>query len=77
MRPILGPLAFAAALLAGAAAAQSPNPLPTVDKVDIVRYAGTWYEIARLPNKLQADCAGDVSTTFTLRGMRTYDIVTR
>ena len=77
MRPILGPLAFAAALLAGAAAAQSPNPLPTVDKVDIVRYAGTWYEIARLPNKLQADCVGDVSTTFTLRGMRTYDIVTR
>ena len=77
MRLILGPLAFAAALLAGAASAQSPNPLPTVEKVDFVRYAGTWYEIARLPNKLQADCAGDVSTTFTLRGMRTYDIVTR
>jgi apolipoprotein D and lipocalin family protein len=68
-------LAVAALLCHGAARAQ--DSLPTVDKVDFVRYAGTWFEIARLPNKLQAECAGDVTTTFTLRGMRTYDIMTR
>ena len=69
--------AVAAALSDSPAPARAQQSLPTVDKVDFVRYAGTWYEIARLPNKLQAECAGDVTTTFTLRGMRTYDIVTR
>jgi apolipoprotein D and lipocalin family protein len=76
MRLSLAPAA--AALLALALAAPvAAQGIATVEKVDMVRYAGTWYEIARLPNKLQAECAGDVSTTFRLRGMRTYDIETR
>lgn len=71
-------LAPPAALLALALAAPAvAQDLVTVEKVDMVRYAGTWYEIARLPNKLQAECAGDVTTSFRLRGMRTYDIETR
>lgn len=32
-------------------------PLPTVPSVDLARYAGTWHEIARLPNLFQASCA--------------------
>ena len=31
--------------------------LPTVPHVDLARYAGTWHEIARLPNVFQASCA--------------------
>jgi apolipoprotein D and lipocalin family protein len=31
-------------------------PLDTVDQVDLERYLGTWYEIARLPNSFQEDC---------------------
>ena len=31
-------------------------PLDTVESVDLERYAGTWYEIARLPNSFQKDC---------------------
>lgn len=73
MRLPLSPALLAIALI-GPAAAQD---IVTVEKVDMARYAGTWYEIARLPNKLQAECAGDVSTTFRLRGMRTFDIETR
>ncbi len=42
-------------------------PLPTQDWVDLARYAGRWYEIARLPNRFQAHCAGDVAATYTLR----------
>lgn len=34
----------------------SSEPLPTVDAVDIDRYAGLWYEIARLPNSFQKNC---------------------
>ena len=42
-------------------------PLPTQDWVDLARYAGRWYEIARLPNRFQEQCAGDVAATYTPR----------
>lgn len=42
-------------------------PPPTQDWVDLERYAGRWYEIARLPNRFQEKCAGDVAATYTLR----------
>ena len=66
-----------AALALVSATASAQDELPTVDKVDMGRYAGLWFEIARLPNKMQAECAGDVTTSFTRRGMRTYDVETR
>ncbi|MFH1197084.1 MAG: lipocalin family protein [bacterium] len=31
-------------------------PLDVVDHVDIQKYLGKWYEIARLPNSFQKDC---------------------
>jgi apolipoprotein D and lipocalin family protein len=42
-------------------------PPPTQDWVDLARYAGRWYEIARLPNRFQEKCAGDVQAVYTLR----------
>jgi apolipoprotein D and lipocalin family protein len=42
-------------------------PLPTQDWVDLARYAGRWYEIARLPNRFQEKCAGDVAASYALR----------
>lgn len=41
-------------------------PLQVVSKVDLSRYTGTWYEIARYPHKFQAGCA-DSRATYTLR----------
>jgi apolipoprotein D and lipocalin family protein len=50
-----------------ALAQEKPMPeLKVVPSVDLQKYAGTWYEIARLPNKFQKDCAGDVTATYTL-----------
>lgn len=43
------------------------RPPATQDWVDLERYAGRWYEIARLPNRFQDKCAGDVQATYTLR----------
>ncbi len=41
-------------------------PLKVVPCVDLKRYAGKWYEVARLPNRFQNDCAGNVTATYTL-----------
>jgi len=40
----------------GAAPAAARDPLPTVPQVDLARYAGTWHEVARLPNFFQRAC---------------------
>jgi apolipoprotein D and lipocalin family protein len=45
---------------------KSKQPLEVVPSVDLTRYCGTWYEIARLPNGFQKKCAGDVTATYTL-----------
>ncbi len=31
-------------------------PLPTVAKVDLAKYAGSWFEVSRLPNFFQKSC---------------------
>ncbi len=49
------------------AAANKPAPMQVVPYVDLARYAGKWYEVARLPNRFQRDCASDTSATYTLR----------
>jgi apolipoprotein D and lipocalin family protein len=40
--------------------------LTVVPAVDLSRYLGTWYEIARLPNKYQNDCACNVKATYSV-----------
>lgn len=37
-------------------------PLQVVPYVDLSRYAGRWYEIARFPHTFQAGCAGSRAT---------------
>jgi apolipoprotein D and lipocalin family protein len=38
----------------------------SVPELDISRYAGEWYEIARLPMPFQDECASDVTASYTL-----------
>ena len=44
-----------------------PRTLRVVPTVDYERYAGTWYEIARLPNRFERRCASDVTATYVPR----------
>lgn len=46
--------------------AKEQQPLRVVPSVDLKRYAGRWYEIARLPNRFQKDCDGDVIAEYTV-----------
>jgi apolipoprotein D and lipocalin family protein len=45
---------------------KTSKTLDVVPSVDILRYIGTWYEIARLPNRFQEKCAGDVTATYSI-----------
>jgi apolipoprotein D and lipocalin family protein len=49
--------------------------LRTVPQVDLRKYSGAWYEIARLPNRFQAFCAGDVRAEYTLNADKTILVV--
>ncbi len=50
-------------------------PLKTVERVDLERYAGRWYEIARYPNRFQRDCESDTMAEYTLRKNGKLDVV--
>ncbi|NLI45717.1 MAG: lipocalin family protein [Acidobacteria bacterium] len=54
-------------LLCLTAAHSQAAPPRVVDRVDLTRYAGTWYEIARYPNFFQKQCAGGTTATYELR----------
>ena len=57
------------------AAGQDQAPVRTVDQVDLQRYAGEWYEIARIPNDFQDRCARDVRAGYTLRDDGRVDVL--
>ena len=59
--------AFLLLLALTAPSAWAANPVVSVPELDISRYAGQWYEIARLPMSFQDKCTGDVTATYTLR----------
>jgi len=50
------------------------EPLKTVSYVDLSRYIGTWYEIARYPNRFQEGCVG-TNATYTLRQDGKIDVL--
>lgn len=51
------------------------EPLELVESVDLERYQGLWYEIARLPNSFQDHCRGGVTAHYTLRDDGRVDVV--
>lgn len=47
-----------------AARAEADPPVRSVQDVDLNRYAGKWYEIARYPMFFQRQCVGDVTAQY-------------
>jgi apolipoprotein D and lipocalin family protein len=54
-----------------------PNKLQTVAEVDLNRYAGLWYEIAKIPNRFQKKCSRDTTAEYKLRTDGRIDVVNR
>lgn len=69
---------IAATLTACASTPSMPQQdLPTVAQVDVARYAGTWYEIARLPMPFQKQCAANVTAQYSLNANNTITVLNR
>ena len=47
--------------------AQAAEPLTAVPALDVPRYMGTWYEIAKLPNWFQRKCASSTRAQYSLQ----------
>ncbi len=64
---VLSVAMYALYIPAASCAPPAKQALQTVAKVDLSRYVGQWYEIARYPNRFERDCASDVTATYTTR----------
>ncbi|ERP92047.1 membrane protein [Alcanivorax sp. P2S70] len=73
--PVAALLPLIATLLLSACGGHE-KPLATVNKVDLQRYAGTWYEIARLPQWFQRGCY-DSTATYSLNDDGTVKVINR
>jgi apolipoprotein D and lipocalin family protein len=45
--------------------------------VDLERYLGNWFEVAKYPNRFQRDCVGDVRASYARRSDGRLDVINR
>ncbi len=75
-KPIL--IAIIASAIMGVMVPDShKSELEVVSSVDLSRYVGRWYEIARLPNRFEKKCADSVTATYALRPDGKIEVVNR
>jgi apolipoprotein D and lipocalin family protein len=67
-------LALVACVAGPSGRAKDAPPLEAVAQVDVARYMGLWYEIARYPTSFQKDCEG-TTAEYTLRADGRVDVL--
>jgi apolipoprotein D and lipocalin family protein len=70
-------LMVASTWLAATVGESRKGELEVVPAVDLSRYVGEWYEIARLPNRFQKKCADSVTANYSLRPDGSIKVVNR
>jgi apolipoprotein D and lipocalin family protein len=55
--------------------AKDNPPLPVVPDVDLSRYEGKWYEIARLPFRFEKNCASDVTAQYQRKADGSIEVI--
>ena len=68
---------FSCSLHAVANDAVSTEALSTIDHLDVPRYMGKWFEIARYPNWFQKKCVSDSSAEYSIRPDGRVQVVNR
>ena len=81
-RRLLSSLTLACATVLPAMIAMHPTQaiaqeVVTVPSVDLKRYVGKWYEIARFPNSFQKKCIANVTAEYRARTDGDVDVVNR
>jgi apolipoprotein D and lipocalin family protein len=69
-----GLVAIVSSLAAGSLAQTPQPPVQPVATVDLDRYVGRWYEIARFPNRFQKKCTGNVVVYYAKRDDGRIDV---
>lgn len=59
------------------AVANAAEALSTIEALNVPRYLGKWYEIARYPNWFQKKCVSDSSAEYSLRTDGKVQVVNR
>lgn len=72
----LAGIATAVAAIVMSAATAAP-PVHSVEHLDLMRFGGVWFEVARLPNKMQARCRRDTTATYRLAVDGGLDVIHR
>jgi len=49
----------------------------TIDSVDLNKYIGVWYEIAKIPNSFQRSCKSNTTATYKVREDGRIDVINR
>jgi apolipoprotein D and lipocalin family protein len=70
-------LLLSAILLLSLGAAAEPPPVRAIEKLDALRYLGTWYEIAKYPNRFQKQCLRNTRAEYARRADGTLDVLNR
>jgi apolipoprotein D and lipocalin family protein len=55
----------------------TPAPLATITSLDVPRYMGNWFEIAKYPNKFQMKCVADTQAQYQLLPAGTVQVTNR
>src|SRR5689334_835885 len=71
---MVGVLAMAAGCATSTTQRLRLSPLETVAHVDLLRYLGTWHEIASFPQSFQRGCTA-TTATYTLRADGDIDVL--
>ena len=60
-----------------ASATDGAEPLVSIETLDLPRYLGRWYEIAKFPNWFQKKCLGDTRAEYSIKPDGNVQVINR
>ena len=73
----IGLLGATITVLAAARERHGQSDLVPIDSLDVPRYLGAWYEIAKYPNRFQKQCDGYTTAHYSLLPDRSLQVINR
>ena len=74
---LVGTCALALSGLLFAAPPGDGGPLASIPSLDVQRYMGRWYEIAKFPNRFQKKCVADTTAEYSLQPDGNLQVINR